>query len=124
MELFASPKDYLFNLQTTSKADAKRLWRKGIREKWNHECAYCGSKENLTLDHIIPQSKGGLDVTKNVLCCCHSCNQSKGHIPWKEWYDRQEFYSEERNIVIYKWIEPEKPQDLFSYRMRRNNTCI
>jgi hypothetical protein len=63
-----SPQDYLFNLQTTSSSEAKRLWRKQIKESWNHKCAYCDSEENLTLDHIIPQCKGGLDITRNVVC--------------------------------------------------------
>jgi len=79
MDLLHSPSEYLFNLRTTSSSEAKRLWRKEIKEKWENQCAYCGSKENLTIDHIIPQSKGGTDFTKNVVCCCHSCNQSKGH---------------------------------------------
>src|SRR5210317_1986733 len=66
-----SPEEYLFNLHTTSHSEAKRLWRKQIKESWNHKCAYCGSEEDLTLDHVIPQSKGGLDITRNVVCCCN-----------------------------------------------------
>ncbi len=81
-----SPKEYLFNLYTTSSGEAKRMWKKHIKEQWNHQCAYCGSGENLTIDHIVPQSKGGMDFTKNVVCCCHSCNQDKGYEHWKLWY--------------------------------------
>jgi hypothetical protein len=114
-------KDYLFNLETTSKAEAKRMWRKNIKEQWEHKCAYCDSEENITLDHVLPQCKGGLDIKTNVVACCHSCNQSKGHTPWEDWYSKQEFYTEEKCDAIYEWIKPEKPQDLFAYRPRRNN---
>jgi hypothetical protein len=115
-----SPSEYLFHLQAMSSGDAKRLWRQHIKESWNHQCAYCGSEENLTIDHIIPQCKGGADFTKNVVCCCHSCNQSKGHEHWKLWYVQQDFYCEERFNKIEEWMKPDPPTDLFSYRPRRN----
>ena len=114
-------KDYLFNLQTTSKAEAKRLWRKNIKEQWVHKCAYCESEENITLDHVIPQCRGGLDIKTNVVACCHSCNQSKGHTPWEEWYSNQCFFSSENYEKIKNWIKPETPSNLYTYRPRRNN---
>jgi 5-methylcytosine-specific restriction endonuclease McrA len=116
-----SPQDYLFNLYTTSSGEAKRMWRQKIKEEWGHQCAYCGYEDNLTIDHIVPQSKGGMDNTKNVVCCCHSCNQSKGHEHWKLWYVQQDFYSEEKFDKIENWMKPDPPTDLFSYRPRRNN---
>jgi hypothetical protein len=121
MDLFHSPQEYLFNLRTTSPAEAKRLWKREIREKWEHQCAYCGSEENLTIDHIIPQSKGGSDFTKNVVCCCHSCNQSKGYSPWENWYFSQKFFHMERYEKIKDWMKPDPPVDLFRYRPRKNN---
>ena len=116
-----SPKEYLFNLYTTSSGDAKRLWRKHIKESWENKCAYCDSEENLTIDHIVPQSKGGGDNTKNVVCCCHSCNQDKGHAPWEEWYSSQEFFCDERYEKIKDWVKIENPTELFAYRPRKNN---
>jgi len=116
-----SPSDYLFQLHVTNSGEAKRLWRKQIKESWNHQCAYCGSEENLTIDHIIPQSKGGADFTKNVVCCCQNCNQSKGHEHWKLWYVQQDFYSEEQFNKIEEWMKPDPPTNLFAYRPRRNN---
>jgi len=113
-------KDYLFNLETTNKADAKRMWRQSIKDQWEHKCAYCESEENITLDHIIPQCKGGLDVKINVISCCHSCNQSKGHDHWKLWYVQQDFYSEDKFNKIEEWMKPEAPADLYSYRPRKN----
>ncbi len=120
MVLLHSFKDYLFNLETTNKADAKRMWRQSIKEQWEHKCAYCESQENITLDHIIPQCKGGLDIKTNVIACCHSCNQSKGHEHWKLWYVQQDFYSEDKFNKIEEWMKPEAPEDLYSYRPRKN----
>ena len=116
-----SPKDYLFNLHTSSKSEAKRLWRQNIKDAWNQECAYCGSDQNITLDHILPQCKGGLDIKTNVVACCHSCNQSKGHEYWKLWYVQQDFYNEDIMNKIEDWMKPPKPTNLYSYRPRRNN---
>lgn len=117
-----SSREYLFQLHTTSSGEARRLWRKHIKESWENKCAYCGSEENLTIDHIIPQSKGGLDTTKNVVCCCHSCNQSKGHTPWEEWYSSQEFFILENYEKIKTWIKPEAPKNLYTYGRRKNLT--
>jgi hypothetical protein len=115
-----SPKDYLFNLHTLSKSEAKRLWRQNIKDAWNNECAYCGSDQNITLDHILPQCKGGLDIKTNVVACCHSCNQSKGHEYWKLWYVQQDFYNEDRLDKIEDWMKPEAPTNLYAYRPRKN----
>lgn len=121
MSLLSSPQAYVFNLETTSSAEAKRLWRKKIKEAWDHKCAYCGSDKELTIDHITPRSKGGTDVTKNVVCACHDCNQDKAHTPMEDWYLSQEFFNMARYNRINEWIKPDPPENLFSYRPRRNN---
>ena len=93
MEILSSPRHYLFNLYTTSSAEANRLWRRKIKERWDYECAYCGSEDNLTIDHVVPRSKGGHNTVENMVCCCHECNQDKAHTPWQEWYFQQDFFS-------------------------------
>lgn len=42
------------------------------------ECQYCGSKRHLTLDHVIPRSKGGKTNWTNLVAACHRCNVNKG----------------------------------------------
>tara|TARA_B100001250_G_scaffold313983_1_gene276149 strand:+ start:193 stop:564 length:372 start_codon:yes stop_codon:yes gene_type:complete len=121
MEILSTPNHYLFNLETLSSSEARRLWRRKIKQRWDYECAYCGSDKDLTIDHIVPRSKGGNDFTKNVVCCCHDCNQSKSHTPWEDWYFSQEFFSMKRYNKINEWMEPDPPENLFAYRPRRNN---
>ena len=121
MSILHSSKAYVYNLQTTSSAEAKRLWRRDVKETWPYKCAYCGDGNNLTIDHVVPRCKGGTDFTKNVICCCSDCNQRKGHEPWEEWFLKQEFFSEEKYQKIREWMEPDPPKDLFKYRPRRNN---
>ena len=49
-----------------------------IYKRDDHTCQYCGAKENLTLDHIIPISKGGDNSWENLTTACKSCNLKKG----------------------------------------------
>ena len=52
-------------------------------------CAYCGAQCGLSLDHLIPVSKGGPDTGDNVVWACRSCNSSKGARDLLEWYARR-----------------------------------
>lgn len=111
--LLSSPDEYLYQLQASNKADAIRLWRKAIKDAWNHCCAYCGeNKDQMTIDHVIPQALGGTDELTNVLCACHECNQDKGHTPWEEWYIQQYFFTEARKDIIFDWcrVKTEAPK--------------
>ncbi len=42
-------------------------------------CRYCGASRDLTIDHVIPQSKGGQNTWNNLVTACMKCNQRKGH---------------------------------------------
>ena len=81
---------------------------------------YCGSKDNLTIDHVIPRCKGGTDFSKNVVCCCHNCNQDKSHTDWIEWFSQQEFFTEERKNAILNWMKPQETNTLHKYNPRKN----
>ena len=47
-----------------------------LRDKF--ACQYCGSKEDLTFDHLLPKSKGGITDWENVVTACSTCNVKKG----------------------------------------------
>jgi 5-methylcytosine-specific restriction endonuclease McrA len=42
-------------------------------------CQYCGSKADLTFDHVLPRSKGGITAWDNVVAACAPCNLRKGN---------------------------------------------
>lgn len=45
------------------------------RDGW--KCVRCNSTEDLTLDHILPQSLGGPHIQENLRCMCRSCNSKR-----------------------------------------------
>ena len=47
-----------------------------LRDKFT--CQYCGSKNELTFDHLLPRSKGGKTDWNNVVTACTCCNVKKG----------------------------------------------
>ena len=117
---YNTPDEYLYNLEASTSSEAKRLWKNSIKDDWNRKCAYCNSETNLTIDHIIPQCKGGQDTRHNAVCACKKCNYSKGHTPWKDWYFAQVFFDIERYEKINEWMKPDPPINLFAYRPRKN----
>lgn len=54
------------------------LNRNNLFKRDNGECQYCGSKKHLTIDHIIPKSKGGKTTWSNLITACNRCNVNKG----------------------------------------------
>lgn len=53
-------------------------------------CSYCGSEEELSLDHLIPQFKGGEHSADNLVEACRSCNSSKKALDLLEWMAKRE----------------------------------
>jgi hypothetical protein len=41
-------------------------------------CCYCGTKTALSVDHLLPRARGGMDAGENMVWSCKSCNSSKG----------------------------------------------
>jgi 5-methylcytosine-specific restriction endonuclease McrA len=60
------------------------LTRRNVMHRDNYTCQYCGKKNDLTIDHVIPRSRGGKDVWDNVVVACLRCNVSKGSRTPKE----------------------------------------
>jgi 5-methylcytosine-specific restriction endonuclease McrA len=58
------------------------LSRRALLLRDEYTCQYCGSqpgRENLTIDHVIPRSRGGRTEWENVVAACAACNRRKGN---------------------------------------------
>jgi len=61
--------------------------RRNIYMRDHYTCQYCGtrpSKEELTIDHIVPRSRGGKSTWENVVLACQRCNSRKGSLSVEE----------------------------------------
>lgn len=55
------------------------LSRKNILRRDGHRCQYCGRSDlTLTIDHVVPVSRGGEETWENLVCACVRCNNKKG----------------------------------------------
>jgi 5-methylcytosine-specific restriction endonuclease McrA len=52
--------------------------RRNVLRRDTFVCQYCGSPEDLTIDHVHPRSRGGRHGWDNVVAACRPCNQRKG----------------------------------------------
>lgn len=61
------------------------LTRRNVMHRDGHCCQYCGYMgEELTLDHVLPKSRGGADAWENLVTACVRCNIRKGNRTPKE----------------------------------------
>lgn len=58
-----------------------RFNRRNLFARDNHSCQYCGESfppSQLSMDHVMPRSRGGETSWENIVCCCVRCNTRKG----------------------------------------------
>jgi len=57
----------------------RRITRRAVfaRDSWT--CQYCGTTAHLTVDHVIPRSRGGGSEWENIVTSCAPCNRRKGN---------------------------------------------
>jgi 5-methylcytosine-specific restriction endonuclease McrA len=60
------------------------LTRLNIFKRDNFQCQYCGSTQDLTLDHVMPRSRGGATSWENLSTACKKCNSKKGSLTPEE----------------------------------------
>src|SRR3954470_12350299 len=61
---------------------SRALSRKNILLRDRNTCQYCSTilpAGELTLDHVVPRSRGGASTWENLVACCHTCNRRKGN---------------------------------------------
>src|SRR5271156_6060785 len=57
----------------------RKITRRAVFARDNWTCQYCGTRGNLTVDHVIPRSKGGGSTWDNIVASCAPCNRRKGN---------------------------------------------
>ena len=60
------------------RAVQRKISRRALFARDGWRCVYCGSTGRLTLDHVVPRSRGGDSVWENVVTSCAPCNLRKG----------------------------------------------
>ena len=79
-----------------------------MMQYFNFEDAYSGEPLNIqtrSIDHIIPLNKNGVNEIYNCVPMTRTNNSSKHDKDMEEWYQEQDFYSEDRLQKIYEWQE-------------------
>lgn len=85
--------------------------RKNIFVRDNFECQYCGSSKRLSLDHVVPTSRGGKTNFMNCVTSCVACNLKKGNKS-----------IEEAHMKLFK--QPHEPTIMEVIKLKVKNTSI
>lgn len=65
--------------------------RMSVYNQSEGRCVYCGRFipfDEMTIDHIVPLSKGGTNYEKNLQCCCKECNLMKQDLLERDFYKK------------------------------------
>lgn len=66
------------SLRSYVKPSKVQLNKRNIFLRDNNRCQYCGiSESEMSIDHIIPRSRGGDNTWHNLVVACHTCNRLK-----------------------------------------------
>lgn len=82
-----------------------------LKREFGYRCAYCGSTQDLNIEHLMPQRKCSqetpeiTDLYENVIINCQHCNElRKDMTPLKKWYSKQSFFSEDKySKIVDHW---------------------
>ena len=83
------------------------------------QCLYCGDTERsdterLAVEHLIPRTRGGLDIPENIFRACRSCNASKSNRLPSEWRDDLPagiYDLERRALMLHPEVVPRNKRD-------------
>lgn len=70
------------------KGRAAKAFRHIVYERDGYRCVQCGSRRELTLDHVIPKAQGGAHTVDNLQTMCGPCNNMKADsMPDDDWWN-------------------------------------
>jgi hypothetical protein len=65
-----------------------REWQR--EQELPKECVFCGARDNIQVDHLIPRNRGGSDAADNIVWACDRCNASRGDQGVFQWLGLKE----------------------------------
>ena len=74
---FPMPSVIRLNRYVNAPYKGVNLTRQNIFKRDNFECQYCGTRRDLTIDHVVPRAKGGVDSWMNLVAASKKCNAKK-----------------------------------------------
>jgi 5-methylcytosine-specific restriction enzyme A len=89
-QLFPSPLDETDLKRERGKARDLResqWWKRRLAKGVCHYCGRAFPPRGLTMDHVVPLSRGGKTIRGNVVPCCKECNNAKKQLLPMEWED-------------------------------------
>ena len=98
---FYIPADDAHIAREKNKAKELRRSQWWKRKRSSGRCHYCQSSfpvGELTMDHVVPLSRGGRTVKSNVVPCCKDCNSQKQNLLPLEWEDYLERLRRENSV--------------------------
>ena len=75
---FPMPSVIRLNRYVNAPYKGVNLTRQNIFKRDGNECQYCGTRKELTIDHVTPRARGGIDSWTNLVTACKKCNTKKG----------------------------------------------
>ena len=67
----------LVNYVRVPRNEKRKISRRAVFARDNYRCQYCGATARLTVDHVVPKSRGGRSSWDNVVTSCAPCNIRK-----------------------------------------------
>lgn len=75
--------------QKAKELKKSRWWQNLIQKTHCYYCNVSIQREDVTMDHIVPISRGGKSSKGNLVPCCHPCNEQKRSLTAVEWLSLQ-----------------------------------
>ena len=89
--------------------DISQAVKKEVWERDHHRCIFCGNAQAMPNAHVIPRSKGGLGVAKNIITACWQCHERMDHstdrdkyVKWAKEYLKDRYGEFNESEVIYR----------------------
>lgn len=92
MDLYISEAEQRQERDKARQLRKTRWWQNLIQRTQCYYCQVVISREEVTMDHVVPVSRGGKSVKGNVVAACKECNNRKRSLTpmeWVEFLDRQ-----------------------------------